>query len=261
MPVMMRFALFVAPFLALLLDSPALRASEDTPLLRASLHTFERGADTYLGLRLQPRTGWHLYWRNPGDSGEAPRVDWRLVGAEAGEVLWPFPEAIPFRGLMNYGYHGTLLLAAPLRGEPTAPAAVTVNWLVCREECIPGRSEVSATAAPEDFDALVERSWQRLPAALPTLDASWRLVDGGVSVEVYARERLFAEVSRLEFFPVTPDLVEYSSPAELRWQANRVAIRAPRNAFYAGHHGELEFLLVADRERAWRVSARFQPGP
>ncbi|NCZ97019.1 thiol:disulfide interchange protein, partial [bacterium] len=31
-----------------------------------------------VGLRFQPKPGWHIYWKNPGDSGMAPSVKWRL---------------------------------------------------------------------------------------------------------------------------------------------------------------------------------------
>ena len=36
------------------------------------------GHPFYLGLHFQLEKGWHIYWVNPGDSGEPPRVTWQL---------------------------------------------------------------------------------------------------------------------------------------------------------------------------------------
>ena len=51
------------------------------------------------------------YWRNPGDSGLPPTLDWKLPsGLDAGAMQWPPPRAIPVGPLVNYGYEGEVLL-------------------------------------------------------------------------------------------------------------------------------------------------------
>src|ERR1700685_3110278 len=48
------------------------------------------GHDFHLGLHFQLEKGWHIYWVNPGDSGEPPRVRWQLPpGVSVGAVEWP----------------------------------------------------------------------------------------------------------------------------------------------------------------------------
>ena len=45
------------------------------------------GRQTYLGLNFQLEKGWHIYWINPGDSGQPPRVQWHLPdGLSVGEI-------------------------------------------------------------------------------------------------------------------------------------------------------------------------------
>jgi thiol:disulfide interchange protein DsbD len=88
------------------------------------------------GVLLTPDPGWHLYWKNPGDTGLATQLAWR--GAEAGDVRWPAPSAFDEDGLVTYGYEGSVLLASELRLASDARAiAVDVGVLVCRESCIP----------------------------------------------------------------------------------------------------------------------------
>jgi hypothetical protein len=95
---------------------------------------------------------WHVYWQNPGDSGEAPKIRWALPsGFGAGAIEWPAPTPIPVGPLLNYGYEGTVLLPVTLAVPASAPvgetAAIeaTVSWLVCREDCIPGKTTFAVT--------------------------------------------------------------------------------------------------------------------
>ncbi len=143
------------------------------------------GGSFRLGVRFVPEKDWHVYWRNPGDSGEAPRITWTLPpGLAAGALEWPTPERIEVGPLVNFGYEGELLLAAPVtvaRDVPhdaPLPLRAQAKWLVCdRDECIPGGATLSLTlpvgggaavapSAARRFDA------RRLPAAPPS---SWHV--------------------------------------------------------------------------------------
>src|SRR5215471_9496414 len=51
------------------------------------------GAELQLGVHFVLEKGWHIYWINPGDSGQPPAFQWQLpAGFTAGEVRWPHPE-------------------------------------------------------------------------------------------------------------------------------------------------------------------------
>src|SRR6266481_3632230 len=50
------------------------------------------------------KPGWHIYWRNPGDSGLPTAIEWHLPpGFSAGSILWPVPERFVQGGIGNYG--------------------------------------------------------------------------------------------------------------------------------------------------------------
>ncbi|MCX7197026.1 MAG: protein-disulfide reductase DsbD family protein, partial [Proteobacteria bacterium] len=62
-------------------------------------------------LRMRIAPGWHTYWMNPGDSGLATSLEWRLpAGVAAGALSWPVPKRLPVGPLMNYGYENEVLL-------------------------------------------------------------------------------------------------------------------------------------------------------
>ena len=110
------------------------------------------GHPFYLGLHFQLEKGWHIYWVNPGDSGEPPRVTWQLpTGLSAGVIEWPAPRRIGTSSVVDFGYQDAVTLIVPVHAEtslvaqPLARLGAEIKVLVCREMCIPGRTQLSLT--------------------------------------------------------------------------------------------------------------------
>jgi thiol:disulfide interchange protein len=104
----------------------------------------------WVDLHLRIKTGWHVYWRNPGDSGLPTTIDWHLPsGFSAGNIRWPVPEHFVQSGIGNYGYAGSADLLVPITVAPevpigdTAVVAAEASWLACAEICIPGGATLS----------------------------------------------------------------------------------------------------------------------
>jgi thiol:disulfide interchange protein DsbD len=61
------------------------------------------GSTLYVALRQVITPGWHTYWRNPGDAGQATSLTWTLPsGWGAGDLVWPAPEQDLTGPIMNY---------------------------------------------------------------------------------------------------------------------------------------------------------------
>src|SRR5947207_5390152 len=57
------------------------------------------------GLYFKLEPGWHVYWKNAGDSGEPPRMKWALPdGITAAPLQFPVPKRLPLAPLMDVGY-------------------------------------------------------------------------------------------------------------------------------------------------------------
>ena len=118
-------------------------------------HEAVRPGDTVMaGVELTMDPGWHTYWTNSGDSGQATELHWNLpVGISTGEIQWPVPEKFTTRDklqLTTYVYHQRAVLLVPLKVPATAPAgehdlAALVKWLECEVACIPGSNIVRGT--------------------------------------------------------------------------------------------------------------------
>ena len=63
--------------------------------------------DRYAGLYFKLEPGWHIYWKNPGDAGLPPHIQWTLPkGITAGPMQFPVPKRLPLGPLMDFGYEG-----------------------------------------------------------------------------------------------------------------------------------------------------------
>src|SRR4051812_22404206 len=77
---------------------PQARAQDSSPWVKDG-HSAVRllagsrsGAVLLGGIAIQLQPGWHTYWRNPGDSGVPPRIDFsKSENIEAVTILWPAP--------------------------------------------------------------------------------------------------------------------------------------------------------------------------
>src|SRR5262249_40493987 len=74
-----------------------------------------------VAVRMAMEHGWHVYWRNPGDSGLPPTIRWALpAGWTAGPIAWPVPERLRTGPLVDYGYEGEVLFPVRLEAAPDA---------------------------------------------------------------------------------------------------------------------------------------------
>lgn len=142
---------YVRPLLVLLLAVVGLRAggAHVRVELVAEPSAIAAGAPFYVALKLSHDPGWHTYYKEPGDSGLPTKIHWRLPeGFTAGEIQWPVPQKIVLPPLVNFGYEGeAALLIMITPPDRLSASSVTlsglVSWLECKEECVPGKAEVS----------------------------------------------------------------------------------------------------------------------
>jgi thiol:disulfide interchange protein DsbD len=130
-----------------------------------------------VGVLFELDRGWHIYWRNPGESGLATRLDWEIAGASVGPIRWPAPQVFSEQDglLTTYGYSGRVLLtnrarfAEGTRGE--REVRVEADFLVCEVQCIPGRIELQRSVRvgddPEHADSRTRDLFARWALRVP----------------------------------------------------------------------------------------------
>jgi thiol:disulfide interchange protein len=106
-----------------------------------------------LALHFKLVPGWHIYWQNSGESGQAPRVKWT---APDGFRIGAFQYPVPKRHVDPSGFITTNILEddPTLLIPVTAPASLkgqsvtiigAVRYLICQELCIQETADVKVT--------------------------------------------------------------------------------------------------------------------
>ena len=139
-----------------------------------------------VGIEIDMAEGWHTYWENGGDAGLPTYVGWTLPeGFEAGEILWPVPHRYAEEGdVVTFGYGKRVLLLVDMTAPADLPLGErveitgAVEWLQCKDICIPGGAEVSvrlpveaqAKPAAEAVQAAFTAARARHPRPVTTLE-------------------------------------------------------------------------------------------
>jgi thiol:disulfide interchange protein DsbD len=207
-------------------------AEPPAPHVKASLlaatESIRPGEVFPVGIRLEMEPGWHTYWRNPADSGLPTRMSWRLPqGFAAGPIQWPYPERIAAPPLMSYGYEGeVLLLVAITPPASLAPGGAVrldgrVDWLECKESCIPGKAELALTLpvrAETPRPGAAAPIFAEARRRLPRLDRDFG-IEASVApaaIGVTFRPPRGESPREAYFFSTKPLVVEHAAPQVLR---------------------------------------------
>ena len=202
-----------------------------------STATAKPGDTIWAGVDLKMEPGWHTYWKNPGEAGQATEIKWQLPpGVTAGEIQWPLPEKIPPAEVTTYGYENEVVLLVPLTLASNLTAgplnlAAKVSWLECKESCIPANAPIQATlniggATQATAAAATLAAWQKkVPEALTVASRNWsaragweKPVDEKTRPLVIAfgpmNQRVTFKYDQADFFPEANDQIEVQAATE-----------------------------------------------
>jgi thiol:disulfide interchange protein DsbD len=227
-----------------------------------------RGSSSDAGLYFKLEEGWHVYWMNPGDAGEPPRVQWTLPdGITAGPLQFPTPKRLPLGPLMDYGYEDEVLFPLTLKvanSARTGPATIhaKADWLVCRATCIPQKAELevtrsvvdhSASSISSDADAALFRKFRsRLPTETPAgFKAVFAPANNGYRLEVETGQQETAGA----FFPADPDILDNPAPQKLGATAKGLILDLKRDVNASAPPKELKGVLQLSGDRAFEIVA------
>lgn len=201
------------------------------------------GQTVLLGLHFDLEHQWHIYWDGQNDTGFAPTVEWTLPdGLEAGPLLWPAPHRYESPGdILDHVYEGQPTILVPVTidagVEPGTTLKLTgqVEWLVCKDFCLPGFGAVSIdlvvgntgnSSASEPVKLFQSEPIGMAAAKLPKpvlpaepvdgLELGW--TDEAVSVR-------FEGASELAFYPSAASSSLVSALADGKAKGDRLALR------------------------------------
>ena len=232
--------------------------------------TISPGGALQVGLVLTLEEHWHVYWINAGDSGEPPKITWTLPpGITAGPMKFPIPTRLPLGPLMDFGYEDSVafpvLLTASKDLKP-GPIRIDaqVNWLVCREVCIPGKAHlglnltvVPGPTAPVQPVGAVGEALGLIPKPLPPDMKFTALVgkqDFVFTLTTGERE------TDAEFYPFDQEQIANAADQRVEPLSDGVRLRVARAPELTQLPAHIHGVLKLDDERAYEVTAPVTAG-
>jgi thiol:disulfide interchange protein len=207
------------------------------------------GESFELGVLLTMEPGWHTYWKNPGDSGLATKIQWQLPpDFTADPIQWPTPHLINTPPLVSYGYEGQVLLKTVIHW-PTdlklklgnkLEIGAKVTWLSCQESCIPGKAELKLviplgiTSKPNPTTA---SAFEKARSELPT-DISEKTENYQIQARANAKtfqlqitgKQPWPAQAKVYFFPDQTEAIESAAPQKFTINGNSLTLALTRPA-------------------------------
>jgi thiol:disulfide interchange protein DsbD len=262
------------------------KAAFDAPHLRVellvpgeTLYSDRKLNEAGLYFKLEP--GWHVYWKNAGDSGEPPTIQWTLPkGIAATPMQFPAPKRLPLGPLMDYGYENEVLFPFNFevdkdlnRGDRIGNVGpftlhAKVSWLVCREVCIPGKAELELdrhvwvglySLLDDRGPSLAERFFDSSHAQLPALPASLPTGDSAIFQPTPTGFRLVVTTgqreTQAEFFPEDEDILDNPAPQTVTPTPTGLVLDLKKDANLTAKPAQLKGVLELSGGRNYEIVA------
>ncbi len=248
------FFLFLATFTALAFQ-PARAAPNHIEAELIAESPVPPGGTVTLAILMKPQSGWHGYWRNPGDAGLGMTLDWALPpGVKVGEPRYPVPHTLIVSGLMNHVYESDYAVLVPLTMPPgfshgaRVPIAVDARWLACTDEiCVPESGRLETLVEINRPYALDERfdSWRAaLPAPLGA-QARFALSEGRIRLGIPLPANLPLESPH--FFVSEDKTLDYAAAQRFSRKGDLLIIDMARPAMAAASPAGVTGVLRLNR--------------
>ena len=226
------------------------------------------GSKVRVGIQFVTDSGWHIYWQNPGDSGEAPRIQWQLpAGITAGPLEWPTPMRMKTAAGTDYGYQGTTVLLSSLQIPNTAQSGTLeiggdLHWLVCHDICMPQGAHLeaplqvaNAAKVNDTTQELLQDAAAKIPGALPVnVHPAVTILPDGFRVTL----KLSEPITAAEFFPADVEQIENGAPQEFENRGGTVSLILRKSEYLRQEPQHLRGVLLLNGGAAYGFDVPIQ---
>jgi thiol:disulfide interchange protein DsbD len=208
--------------------------------------------------------GWHSYWKNPGDSGEATSIDWALPdGFEAGSIQWPYPHRIPFGPMTSYGYSDEVVLPVTITPpDDLSPGSRvtlegTAHWLICADICLPAKADLQATLSvaeatqPGVGATAIADAEAKQPRGVDGWTVQAARSSGSYTLAVSAPDDHRPSLDEAYFFPSEKEVLDHAAPQPVSRADDAHLIALQQSSYAEKPADSLRGVLVAPEGVTW----------
>lgn len=226
---------------------------------------------TWLALVLTPEPGWHVYWKNPGDTGNPAQIKLKnSTQFTLGEILWPIPETFKTGDLLSFGYDKQVVLPFSLESQSalTEGASYTLEfearWLTCKDVCIPERQSFTLTLKvidnaknqPGSGTQIIHQAIQNFPVRSADWKLEGRYPTSGDQIELTATPKFLAPLPNKDFevFVESRDVIQYDKPTAVEVAAGNQSIRIRLTARKQDAERPENLSLILIHKNPWQTA-------
>lgn len=212
--------------------------------LVANSFSSEKDSIISLGVLINLQDDWHIYWRNPGDSGLPTDIEIILPnGIAASEIKFPIPKIFASDEIVNYGYEQQVLFLFDVNvprdfksKELTISAKITS--LICKELCKVFDTTVTITLdlskdfiADENISSLFELTEKMLPKQNQNLNIIAELKANKTYLKVFVDENEKQSINSIQFYPYKEGVFRNSAKQNIMQKENYFEIMLEPDQF------------------------------
>jgi len=230
--------------------------------LVAEVKSVQPGMTFDVALRLELDPHWHVYWKNPGDTGLATSVEWTVPeGVQIGELEFPVPEKIITPpDFVSYGYEGELFFLAKVTvpegldlGE-TLSLKADASWLACEQMCIPGGAKLALELPVATDDGGAASAWadaladarSNLPADPEGAVLTFEVLESTISASIAWDGFEGVDPDSLYFYAEEEGLISSAAKQNFALSDSSLLVSMQKSEYHEGSVERLSGVLVSE---------------
>lgn len=252
---------FLFYFIVVLQFSIILSAQSVTGEAKADiiLDSFDIEKDSVIqaGILVTLEDGWHIYWRNSGDSGMPTSFEFDFSdGIKVTEIQWPVPKIFEFEGYASYGYEDKVLFPFKLilsKENYDKPFLINVKLksLICKDVCKPYNDELKkeidlnqSIVSSSDINEIFKQTFENLPEENKIFSISAKDFSDKILLTLNSDRINFSKLSNVHFIPYENGIFKNSLNQKFTWNKNSIELSVEYDQFRTKTPESIEGLLI-----------------
>ncbi|MDD4556596.1 MAG: thioredoxin family protein [Alphaproteobacteria bacterium] len=198
--------------------------------------------DLQVLVKLQMKEEWHTYWKNPGDTGEATKIKWKLPAAYSDELKEiSSPSIYVTEGIYQYGYEDIAYFLINLKNNATFDEKkdtfpeeflfeTEISWIACGNECVNEKVDLSFTINVNLLDHLYTNEWKKefqlAEKTFPkknTWQSFYEVVEDKLLLNINTGEKL-SDIQKIAFIPHQENLINNAGQQIFGQESNLISL-------------------------------------
>lgn len=222
-----------------------------------------------IGVLIELANGWHIYWKNPGDTGIPTLIEWNVPkNFQLLNKQWPIPKAFEFDDLVSYGYENQVLFITDIillknDNSHIINISAKIKSLLSKDICIPFDTTVNFIidvrkeySTDETAKKLFEQTKKTFPTKANSRGLSARSNSGQISLRIDKSSDYYLNNSSMNFIPYENGLFKNTLNQNTVQDKEYIEILLEADPFRTEDPKELYGLLVSKSNNDGSIASK-----